>query len=38
MPPYTAKLVTDAQLADIHAFLASFPPRTPAKDIPLLNQ
>ena len=36
MPPYTAKLVTDAQLADIHAFLASIPP--PAKDIPLLNQ
>jgi ubiquinol-cytochrome c reductase cytochrome c subunit len=35
MPPYTAKLVTDAQLADIHAYLASIPP--PAKDIPLLN-
>ena len=36
MPPYTSKLVTDAQLADIHAFLASIPP--PAKDIPLLTQ
>jgi ubiquinol-cytochrome c reductase cytochrome c subunit len=36
MPPYSSKLVTDAQLADIHAFLASIPP--PAKDIPLLNQ
>ena len=36
MPPYTTKLVTDAQLADIHAYLASIPP--PAKDIPLLNQ
>jgi ubiquinol-cytochrome c reductase cytochrome c subunit len=36
MPPYTSKLVTDAQLADIHAFLTSIPP--PAKDIPLLNQ
>jgi hypothetical protein len=36
MPPYTSKLVTDAQLVDIHAFLASIPP--PAKDIPLLNQ
>jgi ubiquinol-cytochrome c reductase cytochrome c subunit len=36
MPPYTSKLVTDAQLADIHAFLATIPP--PAKDIPLLNQ
>jgi hypothetical protein len=36
MPPYTSKLVTDAQLADIHAFLTSIP--HPAKDIPLLNQ
>jgi ubiquinol-cytochrome c reductase cytochrome c subunit len=35
MPPYTSKLVTDAELADIHAFLATIPP--PAKDIPLLN-
>jgi ubiquinol-cytochrome c reductase cytochrome c subunit len=35
MPPYTSKLVTDAQLADIHAFLATIPP--PAKDIPLLK-
>jgi ubiquinol-cytochrome c reductase cytochrome c subunit len=37
MPPYTGKVVTDAQLADIHAFLKSIPPPTPAKDIPLLN-
>ena len=36
MPPYSAKLVTDAQLADIHAYLASIP--RPAKDIPLLKQ
>jgi len=36
MPPYTTKLVTDAQLADIHAYLASIP--RPAKDIPLLKQ
>lgn len=36
MPPYTTKLVTDAQLADIHVYLASIPP--PAKDIPLLKQ
>jgi ubiquinol-cytochrome c reductase cytochrome c subunit len=35
MPPYTSKLVTDAELADIHAFLATIPP--PAKDIPLLG-
>ena len=35
MPPYTSKLVTDEQLADIHAYLATIPP--PAKDIPLLK-
>jgi ubiquinol-cytochrome c reductase cytochrome c subunit len=35
MPPYTSKLVTDAQLADIHAYLATIPP--PATDIPLLK-
>jgi ubiquinol-cytochrome c reductase cytochrome c subunit len=30
MPPYTTKVLTDAQLADIHAFVASRPrPRTP---------
>ncbi len=38
MPPYTSKLVSDAQLADIHAFLKSIPAPTPAKDIPLLNR
>ena len=35
MPPYTSKLLTDAQLADIHAFLATIP--LPAKDIPMLS-
>jgi ubiquinol-cytochrome c reductase cytochrome c subunit len=29
MPPYTAKVVTDQELADIHAFLRSVP-RPPA--------
>jgi len=29
MPPYTAKVLTDAQLADIHAFLRGLP-RPPA--------
>jgi len=30
MPPYTTKVLTDAELADIHAFVASRPrPRTP---------
>ena len=35
MPPYTSKVVSDAELADIYAFLQSLP--QPAKDIPLLN-
>jgi mono/diheme cytochrome c family protein len=36
MPPFTAKVVSDAELTDIHAYLASRP--APPKDIPLLNQ
>jgi len=38
MPPYTAKAVSDADLADIYAFLLSRPHSTPAKSIQLLNQ
>ena len=38
MPPFTAKVVSDQDLTDIHAFLASVPAPPPAKDIPLLNQ
>src|SRR5215471_3927104 len=38
MPPFTANAVTDAELTDIHAFLASLPAPPAAKDIPLLNQ
>ena len=38
MPPFTSKVVSDAQLTDIHAFLASVPAPPPVKNIPLLNQ
>jgi len=38
MPPFTSKVVSDADLTDIQAFLASVPAPPPAKDIPLLNQ
>jgi ubiquinol-cytochrome c reductase cytochrome c subunit len=38
MPPYTAKVITDAELADIRAYLASIPEPRPVKEIPLLNQ
>src|SRR5258708_1290520 len=38
MPPFTAKVISDADLTDIHAYLASRPAPPPLKDIPLLNQ
>ena len=38
MPPYTIKVVKDAELADIYAFLESLPDPPAVKDIPLLNQ
>ena len=37
MPPFTTKVVTDAELADIYAFLRSLPQPRPAREIPLLN-
>ena len=38
MPPYTAKILPDAELADIYAYLKSIPPPPQPKSIPLLNQ
>ncbi len=37
MPPYTAKILPDQDLADIYAFLRAQPEPPPAKNIPLLN-
>jgi mono/diheme cytochrome c family protein len=37
MPPYTAKVVSDQELADIFAFLQSIPKAPDAKSIPILN-
>jgi mono/diheme cytochrome c family protein len=37
MPPYTNQ-VTDAELTDIRAYLATIPAPPAIKDIPLLNQ
>jgi mono/diheme cytochrome c family protein len=37
MPPYANQL-TDAELTDIRAYLATIAPPKPVKDIPLLNQ
>ena len=37
MPPYTAKVLTDAEIDDIYAFLKTIAAPRPLKDIPLLN-
>jgi mono/diheme cytochrome c family protein len=36
MPAFPASAISDADLADIHAYLASLPPPPPVADIPLL--
>jgi len=38
MPPYTAKVVPDRELADIWAYLQTLPRSPAAKDVALLNQ
>jgi ubiquinol-cytochrome c reductase cytochrome c subunit len=37
MPPYTAKVLSDADLADIYAFLQSVPAPPKVDSIPLLK-
>jgi len=38
MPVFTAKVISDADLTDIWAYLKSIPDTPAVKDIPLLNQ
>jgi mono/diheme cytochrome c family protein len=38
MPPYRAKIMTDQELADVFAYIQTFPAPQPAKNIPLLNE
>ena len=38
MTAYSEKILSDAELADIYAFLRSLPPARPVSDIPLLQQ
>src|SRR5262245_2903173 len=38
MPPYSTKLLSEAQMADIWAYIKSLPVSPEAKDIPLLAQ
>ena len=37
MPSYSTKVLSDAQLGDIYAYIQSIPDSPPAKNIPLLN-
>ena len=37
MPPYTSKVVKDAELADIYAFLRTVPAPPPVSSVPLLK-
>jgi mono/diheme cytochrome c family protein len=38
MPPYTEKVLTDAQLADLFAYIKSLPASPSADQIPLLSR
>jgi len=38
MPPYTAKVVSDQELADIHAFLRAIPQPPAVNTIPILGR
>jgi mono/diheme cytochrome c family protein len=38
MPPYRTKVMSDADLADVYAYIRTFPEPKPAKDNPLLNK
>jgi len=38
MPPYTDKVLSDAQLADLFAYIKSMPASPPADQIPLLKR
>jgi mono/diheme cytochrome c family protein len=38
MPPYTDKVLTDAQAADLFAYLKSLPPSPEPAAIPLLSR
>jgi mono/diheme cytochrome c family protein len=38
MPAYSQKVMSDGEVADMYAYLASLKPSPAAKDIPLLNQ
>jgi mono/diheme cytochrome c family protein len=38
MPSFSAQVLSDQQLADIHAYVKTLPDSKPAKDVPALTQ
>jgi mono/diheme cytochrome c family protein len=38
MPPYRVKIMTGQELADVYAYIKTFPEPTPVNSIPLLNE
>jgi mono/diheme cytochrome c family protein len=38
MPPYTAKVISDNELADVYAFIRSLPKPPDVKNIPLMKE
>src|SRR5947209_4073966 len=38
MPPYSTKVMSDSEVADIRAYLATIPAPPPLRSIPLLSQ
>ena len=38
MPPYTSKVMSDKEIADIYAFLSTVPPPAAVSTIPMLNR
>jgi mono/diheme cytochrome c family protein len=38
MPPYVSRVMSDREVTDVHAYLATIPDPPPLKSIPLLNQ
>ena len=38
MPPYRANTMSDQELADVYAYVKTFPASKPATSIPLLNE
>jgi len=38
MPPYRAKIMSDQEVADVYAYIQTFPPPPPLSSVPLLKE